>query len=113
MKKQVVFEAIVDEGGRLCIRIRGLDPVIGIEGSLSWIPADMGKGFWKKVIRVLKQDTRITCRGGTEARRDSIHPEGELRRLAVIDEKIELIEMGLRRGMSPFFKRNWKKEKKK
>lgn len=111
MKKQVVFEAILDEGGRLCIRIRGLDPAIGIEGQLSWIPADMGKGFWKKVIRVLRRDTRMTCRLGTEARRGSGYSEWELRRLAVIDEKIELIEMGLRRGMHLFPKRNWKKEK--
>ncbi len=92
MKKQVIFEAMLDESGMLCIRIRGLAPVIGIEGSLRWIPADMGKGFWKKVIRVLKQDTRMTCRLGTKAHK-GIYSERELYRLAVIDEKIELIEM--------------------
>jgi len=89
VKKQVVFEAILDEDGRLCIKIRGLDPVIGIEGSLGWIPADMGKGFWKKVIRVLRRDTRITSLSGAELHRGKSYSEAELRRLAVIDEKIE------------------------
>ena len=73
----------------------------------------MGKGFWKKVIRVLRRDTRITSLSGAELHRGKSYSEAELRRLAVIDEKIELIEMGLRRGMGLFPKRKWKKEKKK
>jgi len=56
----VIFEAILDEAGRLCIRIPGLDPVIGHEGQLDWVSANMGRSFWKDVIRVLRYDTEFT-----------------------------------------------------
>ncbi len=97
MKKQVIFEAIINEAGILCIRIPGLDPVIGAEGPLCYVPANMGKRFWKKILHVFKQECSI--RFGSER---------QLPRVAIIREKIELIERGRRRGTGLVSKRREK-----
>ena len=94
MRDEVIFEAIVNEKGILCIRIPGLDPVIGADGPLAFVPADMGKRFWKRVIHVFQQECNI--RFGSES---------QLYRVAKIREKIEIIEKGLRRGTSLFPRR--------
>lgn len=94
MTEEVIFEAIINEDGILCIRILGLDPVIGADGPLRRVPVDMGKGFWKRAIHVLKQDCNIRFGSGWQ-----------LHGVAKIREKIEMIEKGLRRGTSLLPKR--------
>ena len=94
MRDEVIFEAIVNEKGILCIRIPGLHPAIGADGPLAFAPADMGKRFWKRVIRVFQQECNIR-----------FGPESQLYRVAKIREKIEIIEKGLRRGTSLFPRR--------
>lgn len=56
MRKRRIFEAILNQYGVLCTRIPGLDPVIGSKGTPGWVPVDRGRGFWKRTIRVLRQE---------------------------------------------------------